>query len=232
MSTSGNQAFPRTVFDDNGHFTINEASNFFVSSQLIERFASITYARRDLDTAVEMIKACAEDAESYDDSPIEQSLWIGSVIMYCKPIKTSRARKRFDAKGFIEGVLDADGLERHEYLINLRDKMIAHDDGLGESKLLGLFLNDRPPTHVHEVGIGGGMKRVVSLGTDIAQDLTPHFENVANLFAEHESTERVRTIQLLLQSNFSDVTLLGIHKEDALDVSQSAVLARFQKHQP
>ena len=111
MSESGNQTFPRTVFDENGHFTVNESSNFFVSSQLIDRFASITYARRDLDTAVEMIKVCAEDVEAYDDSPIEQSLWIGSVIMYCKPFKTSRARKHFDAKGFIEGALDAAGLE-------------------------------------------------------------------------------------------------------------------------
>ena len=111
--------------------------------------------------------------------------------------------------------------------------MIAHDDGLGESKTLGLFLNSRPPQNVHEVGIGGSMKRVVSLGTDIAQDLTPHFESVANLLAEHgPPTERVRTIQLLLQSNFADVTLLGIHKEDALDVTQSGVLTRFQKRQP
>jgi hypothetical protein len=222
-------SFPRKVFDETGAFTVGEPSRFLVSSPLIQHFAEITYARRDLQTALEMVRICAEELELEDDSPIEQSLWISSIIMYCKPFKRSNARKHFDAKGFIEGALDADGLNRHEYLLNLRDKMLAHDDSLGESKLLTLFLLRQAPKHVHEVGIGGGMKRVVSMGTDIARDLTPHFECVSNLLADYEAQERDRTVQQLIQHGFNDVTLLGHYKDEELDVSQQGVLARYGK---
>lgn len=227
---SRSRTFPRKVFDENGAYTIDESSHFLVDSLSIKRFAAITYARRDLETALEMIRACAnDDIEAHDDSPIEQSLWVGAVVTYCKPFKSNKGRKGFDAIGFVERMLDADGLNRHEYLLNLRDKMIAHDDSLGESKLLGLALHGEPPTHTHYVGIGGGRRRVVSMGTNIARELVPHVEHVVTLFTDHESQERDRTIRELIQSNFADVTLLGLYEDDELDVSQQAVLARFSK---
>ena len=227
INVSRGRSFPRKVFDESGTYTVDESSHFLVESPSIQRYAEITYARRDLETALEMIRACSGDVEAHGDSPIEQGLWIGAVITYCKSFKRNNARKRFNAQEFIEKSLDSDGLDRHQYLLNLRDKMIAHDDGLGESKLLGLALHGEPPRYVHYVGIGGGRRRVVSMGTDIARELTPHVEHVVALLTDYESKERERTIRELLQSNFADVTLLGLYEEDELDVSQHGVLARF-----
>ncbi len=229
---SRNRTFPRKVFDANGACTVEGSSHFLVESPSIQRFAEITYARRDLETALEMIRACSGDVAAHGDSPIEQGLWIGAVTTYCKSFKRNNARKRFNAQEFIKKSLDADGLDRHEYLLSLRDKMIAHDDGLGESKLLGLALHGEPPRYVHYVGIGGGRRRVVSMGTDIARELTPHVEHVVALLADYESQERDRTIRELIQSNFADVTLLGLYEDDELDVSQHGVLARFGKQRP
>lgn len=224
------RTFPRTVFDESGAYTVRESSHFVVDSSLIQRFAEITYARRDLETALRMLNACAADRAGDDGSLVEQSLWISAVIMYGKPFKASRGRKRFDAKTLVTGALDADGLDWHEYLLNLRDKMIAHDDSLGESKLLGLALHGYPPRHVYDVGIGGGRRRVTSMGTDIARELTPHVEHVTALLTQYESEERVRSIRELIQSGFADVVLRGPYEDKELDVSRRGVLDRFGRH--
>src|SRR3546814_16820981 len=68
--------------------------------------------------------------------------------------------------------------------MKLRDRMIAHDDSIGATKKLSIYLTPHEPRHPHEFGIGGGKRQVVSLGSDIAKELMPHFEGLVTHFTK------------------------------------------------
>lgn len=100
MTARGQEEYPRTVYNEAGSYTIERAGSYDVASPSIERFAAITYMRRDLERAHEMIAACCNDELDDQDSLIAQSLWIGAIVMYGKVFKRSDARPGFNATPF------------------------------------------------------------------------------------------------------------------------------------
>src|SRR3546814_5413124 len=87
--------------------------------------------------------------------------------------------------------------------MKLRDRMIAHDDSIGATKKLSIYLTPHEPRHPHEFGIGGGNRQVVSLGSDIAKELMPHFEWMVTHFTKLEATIRADAQRTMLDTKFS-----------------------------
>jgi len=146
--------------------------------------------------------------------------------MYGKVFKRSGARRGFNATEFIRQKLMREALDRHDYLIALRDQMIAHDDGIGESKELSIYLAEQAPTYALAIGVSVGNRRVVSLGTDIAREVEPHFGYVAKIFSEIEALTRDELLRGFLVTRFAEVTLLGPSMEKPLQVDMSSVRGR------
>ncbi|PBJ83692.1 hypothetical protein CMZ84_04170 [Lysobacteraceae bacterium NML93-0399] len=207
------QVFPRPVFDASGRYTVSEAAAFVISNPACSRYAAIVYARRDLQHALELMEACCSDEVDEAHPLLEQAAWTAAIVNYSKPFKCSNARspKKLDE---LTGLITGHSLEVHKEALTLRDKMFAHDDGLGESKLVSLFLPARPPRSRHEFGIGVGTWRVTGLGQDRAKHFVPHFAHVLNLCTGLEEQAHIEAQASLMTSGFSDIVLLGIAQED------------------
>src|SRR3546814_13187118 len=70
--------FPRTIYDESGRYTISGYGQYEVRSPLIKRYAAVVYIRRDLDSALEMIRACAADEQCPGSPLAKRCLWIRS----------------------------------------------------------------------------------------------------------------------------------------------------------
>src|SRR3546814_19009454 len=93
--------------------------------------------------------------------------------------------------------------------MKLRDRMIAHDDSIGATKKLSIYLTPHEPRHPHEFGIGGGNRQVVSLGSDIAKELMPHFEWMVTHFTKLEAPIRAAAQRTMLATQFSKGILIA-----------------------
>lgn len=220
---------PRTVFDESGTYTISEAGLYEVTSRSVQKYHEVVFATRDLRTAHEMVEECCRTDLDRTHPLLEQSLWISAVISYSKPFKTNNARQLFDAKEFVRSNADGEMLNRHHYLITLRDKMIAHDDALGEGKQVTIGLPYREPKNHLEIGIDPTSPRIVSLGSNIAREVEPHFRSILKIFNDYRNQLREDTLRNLVDSKFREVTVIGRAKEVALDVSQEGVIRRWPR---
>ncbi|WP_156970061.1 hypothetical protein [Arenimonas malthae] len=219
---SDEEVFPRPIYDEGGNYTIRKGAKYRVDDRRIRELAEIDYARRDIEAAHEMVAACAEDEIELLH---ERALWVAAVVMYGKPFKANYARTEFNARAFITQKLAGRALELHEVLMRYRDWMFAHDDGLGESKALEIYLPHVPPRSSLEVGLWRAGGRVISLGQDIARELEPHFAMVRGLFFEHEKKRRNEIAEELIRTRFAGMNVLGVSVQESLDVNIETVLA-------
>lgn len=217
------------MFDKSGAYTVTEAGVYEVASASVARYNAIVSACRDLESAHAMVEQCRrEDLEGLHPL-LEQSFWIAAIIQYGKPFTTNNARKHFNAGDFVRSRAGSEMRDCHHYLITLRDKMVAHDDGLGECTQLAVFLPDRAPAHEGEIGIEPPKPRIVSLGTDIAREVEPHFRAMHQLFVECRNEARGVTLKQLLQGSSNDVKLLRPEKPAVLEVDFASVLTRWPR---
>src|SRR3546814_727608 len=93
--------FPRTIYDESGRYTISGYGQYEVRSPLIKRYAAVVYIRRDLDSALEMIRACAADEQCPGSPLAKRCLWISAVVTYAKALRGGKGRKAFDADGYV-----------------------------------------------------------------------------------------------------------------------------------
>lgn len=221
--------FPRPVFDEFGAYTINEAGSYEVSAPSIQRYHEVVFATRDLHSAHEMVQQCCRDDLDKLHPLLEQSLWVGAVIFYSKPFTKNNARTLFNTREFVRSRAAADMRDRHHYLITLRDKMVAHDDALGECKQVAIGLPYRQPKHHLEIGIDPPNPRITSLGWDIAREVEPHFRAMLHLFEDYRCWLREETVKNLFQSNLKEVTLLGPAKKTTLEIDPESVTRRWPK---
>lgn len=222
-------SFPRPVFDESGTYTVDEAGAYEVLAPSVQRYHEVVFAIRDLRSAHEMVEQCCREDLDELHSLLEQSLWVGAVILYSKPFTRNEARPLFDTREFVRSHATAAMRDRHHYLITLRNRMIAHDDALGECKQVSIGLPHRRPAHRLEVGIDPPNARVVSLGWDIAREVEPHFRAMLQLFEECRRRVRDETTQELFQTNLKEVTLLGKAKRTKLEVDPESVGRRWPR---
>lgn len=220
--------FPCSPVDAQGVYRWH--GHFRVQSKSIERFAVIEWARRDLVSAHEAMRECCNDAWEDHDSPVHQALWWAAVIEYSKPFGTNHSRgalPRGWAEDYLLPRLDHRGRLLHEYVLCLRDRMIAHDDGLGEDKAVFISLPPSRPRQAGYIGVGTGKDRVTALGTNRARELEPHYRQVERIFDAlwQEQWEAVR--QHLLRTDFADVTLLAQYSEGPLEMGIEEVVAKY-----
>src|SRR3546814_15451885 len=71
-----------------------------VRSPLIKRYAAVVYIRRDLDSALEMIRACAADEQCPGSPLAKRCLWIPAVVTYAKALRGGKGRQAFTADGY------------------------------------------------------------------------------------------------------------------------------------
>jgi hypothetical protein len=219
------QNFPRAVYDDNGSYTIRKGAIYRVDDPRIRELAEIGYARRDLERAHQLIEACTEDDLDAVHGLLEEALCTAAIITYSKPFGRNNARTEFKPDQLLKHTLTGESLDLHEYVKRCRNWMIAHDDGLGETKLLGIFLPPSPPRSRLEIGLHFAGRRVVALGQDIARRLEPHFAQVRDLFQKHEDSRREEIAAELLRSRFAGMRVQGFATEDRLDVDIETVVA-------
>lgn len=222
-------SFPRPVFDGSGTYTISEAGSYEVIATSIQRYHEVVFAIRDLRSAHEMVEQCCRDDLDDLHPLLEQSLWVGAVILYSKPFTRNNARPLFDTREFVRSRATTEMRDRHHYLITLRDKMIAHDDALGECKQVTIGLPYRKPVSRLEIGIDPPNPRVVSLGWDIAREVEPHFRDMLELFEDCRCNMREETTQNLFQTQLQEVTLLGPAKRTTLEVDPDSVALRWPR---
>lgn len=217
--------FPRSVFDSSGQYTISEGAAYEVNDPRINRYAAIVYARRDLQHAMEFIEVCCDNEIDEIHPALEQAAWTAALVNYAKPFSKSNARSPKKLTELSE-LFDDGTRASHLELLDLRDKMFAHDDGLGESKLVSLYLPSRPPRSHMEVGIGVGTWRVLGLGQDRAKLFLPHFAHVLCLCTALERQVEAEVKSSLVSSAFSGISLLGLAREDQPNADVSAYHAR------
>src|SRR3546814_13865342 len=80
------------------------------------------------------------------------------------------------------------------------------------------------------VGIRGGNRQVVSLGSDIAKELMPHFEWMVTHFTKLEATIRADAQRTMLDTKFSDVVLLAPYEEEDLDETVDGTAGPASEH--
>jgi hypothetical protein len=219
------EQFPRAVFDEHGDYTVLRGASYLVDDPALRELAAITYARRDLQQAHEFLQACTHEGLDDVHPLLEQSLWSAAIVTYGKPFGRNDARSEFKPEPLIQAKLSEDGLRVHEYLKRCRDWMIAHDDGLGESKAISIYLPATAPRSILEIGLHLSNSRIVALGTDIARQLEPHFAQVRDLLLVHEESFRRKTASQLLESRFEGINLLGEAVDEPLAVDLESVLA-------
>lgn len=219
------QGFPRAVYDDDGNYTIRTGAIYRVDDLRIRELAEIGYARRDLESAHELIEAYAQADHDTVHPLLGKGLCAAAVVMYVKPFGRNNARTVFKPNQLLEKHLGSDALDLHEYLKRCRDWMIAHDDGLGESKSIGIYLPPSPPRSRLELGLHFPSRRVVALGRDIATRLEPHFAQVRDLVLEHENARREEIATELLRSRFAGVQVRGVVVDEPLEVDIETVIS-------
>lgn len=220
--------FPCAPVDEHGRY--RWPGHFKVRSESIEQFAIIEWVRRDLMSALDLIRECCNDAWSNHDSPIYQALWWAAVVEYSKPFKTNYARTALPrdwAETYLLSRLNGRSKLIHEYVICLRDRMIAHDDGLGEDKSVFIALPPRRPQQADFIGVGTGKDRVTALGPDRARELEPHFTLVTQIFHELWQQEWEAVRQRLLVTDFADVTLVDHYAEERTALGIDEVVAKY-----
>lgn len=228
MGAAEQPQFPRAVYNETGAY--NGGGSFRISSDVVKAVAILIWTQRDLSTSLEMIRECCKDEWADHDSPVNQALWWSAVLIYGKPFKINYARNLLPknwAYDHLKSQVGAEALDLHEYLMHLRDKMMAHDDGLGERKDLVLWLPQTPPEHRLSVGIGTSNRRTIGLGTDIAKQLEPHFVEVHRIFSDLCNRQREVACQHLLDTGFADVTVLAPFVEEEPNVDIQQVLEKF-----
>lgn len=223
MTESG-ERFPRAVFDEHGAYTIRRGASYRVDDFRIRELAEIGYARRDLEQAHTLLENCIREDLDKLHPLLEECLWTATIVMYSKPFGRNNARTVFKPEQLLRLHLGSEGLKLHEYIKRCRDWMIAHDDGLGESKETAIYLPPTPPRSTLEIGLHNPNPRVVALGTDIARQLEPHFAHVRELFVAHEYKRRHEIASELLSSRFAGMQLLGEAIDDPLAVDPESVL--------
>ncbi|WP_279412161.1 hypothetical protein [Luteimonas sp. 8-5] len=213
------------MYDDDGNYTIRTGAIYRVDDLRIRELAEIGYARRDLEKAHQLIEACAQDDLDAVHPLLEESLCTAAVIMYAKPFGRNNARTIFKPDQLLKKLLKDEVLDVHEYVKRCRDWMIAHDDGLGETKSIGIYLPPSPPRSTLDMGLHFAGRRVVALGQDVARRLDPHFAQVRDLVRAHEDSRRQEIAAELLRSRFASMQVQGLATEERLEVDIETVIA-------
>lgn len=224
MSDS-NDHFPRAVFDADGTYTVRTAGSYLVDDSRVRELADIGFARRDLAKAYEFLARCADDDDNERSGEFEESLWVAAVVFYAKPFGRNYARGAFDATAFLNSRLSDNGRRLHEYLLRLRHRWAAHDDGLGEDKTIAIYLPPSPPRSFIEIGLQGPARRVISLGAGIARQIEPHVAWVRDILAEHETQRRDAVARELVATRFRNLQLMGTALSAPLAVDIDSVLS-------
>lgn len=212
------EVFPRPVMRDGQH-TILQYGQYLVEAPAADRYAALVYMARDVRSAREMLEILAADPEGdLDNTTVHQALCVASIVMYTKGFKRNNARKGFDAKVEIEGQLEPDLRAKHDYVIKLRDKFAAHDDGLGEDKERRMAFHLPPSKNHFELGVIVGTRRIVSIGSDKAKDLLPLFKKVEDLVACERDSARKQFLCDAIKNNYAGITLTGRYVERELDI--------------
>ncbi len=224
MSES-NDHFPRPVFDAYGTYTVRTADNYFVDDSRVRELADIGCARRDVAKAYDFLALCLDEDDNGRSGECEESLWVAAVVFYAKPFGRNYARGAFDANAFLNSRLSDNGRRLHEYLLRLRHRWAAHDDGLGEDKTVAIYLPPSPPRSFLEIGLHGPARRVISLGAEIARQLEPHVAWVRDILEEHETQRRDAIARELIATRFRNLQLMGTASSAPLAVDIDSVLS-------
>jgi hypothetical protein len=218
-------AFPRYVCDASGGYAVLTGASYLVDDPRIRELAEIGYARRDVAKAYDFLTQCLLDDDDGHSGECEEALWVAAVVFYAKPFGRNDARGAFDANAFLKPRFSDEGQRLHEYLRRLRHRWAAHDDGLGEDKTVAIYLPPSRPRSLLEIGLHGPVRRVISLGTDIARLLEPHVGWVRDVLAAHENQRREQIGRELITTQFAGVRLTGIATSTPLAVDIDSVLA-------
>ena len=220
-----NDTYPRPVFNANGAYTVRTGASYCVEDSRVRELAEIGYARRDVAKAYDFLTRCLDADDSGRPGECEESLWVAAVVFYAKPFGRNDARGAFDANAFLNTRLSDEGRRLHEYLRRLRHRWAAHDDGLGEDKTVAVYLPPSPPRSIFEIGMHGPVRRVISLGTDIARQLEPHVAWVRDVLLAHENQRREEIARELVPTPFDGMRLTGVATTAPLAVDIDSVLA-------
>lgn len=212
------ELFPRPVMEDGEH-TILQYGQYLVEAPAANRYAALVYMARDVRSAREMLEILAADPEGdLDNTTVHQALCVAAIVMYAKGFGGNNARKGLDAKADIADQLDTDLKAKHAYVLRLRDKYAAHDDGVGEDKERRMAFHIPPSKNYYELGILVGTRRIVSIGPPKANDLLPLFKAVEDLVATERDAERKRFLCDAISNNYAGITLTGRYVERELDI--------------
>ena len=213
------EVFPRPVVE-NGKYSVLQYGPYLVDAPAADRYAALTYMARDLRSALEMMEILAADpAGDLDNTTVHQALCIASIVMYAKGFKKgNNARKGLAAEREIAGQLEPHLKTKHDYVIKLRDKYAAHDDGIGEDKERRMSFPLRPANTHLEVGIEVGNSRIVSIGSVKASELMPLFKSVADLVARERDRARTQFLCDAIRNDYSGITLTGRYVKQPLDI--------------
>src|SRR3546814_20611175 len=118
-----------------------------VRSPLIKRYAAVVYIRRDLDSALEMIRACAADEQCTGSPLARRCLWISAVATYAKALMGGKGRTASDADGYVTMHMSKERIRLQDYLMNLRYRMSANHDIIGDTKNRPISLTPHTPLH-------------------------------------------------------------------------------------
>ncbi|MCP2214231.1 hypothetical protein AB7M42_008784 [Bradyrhizobium diazoefficiens] len=88
-------------------------------------FAALNMARHDLQFAVDCLTEAVELEKIDSDSVRSRSLIFAGVVSYARPFKTGVREIRLEKESFYELGARFD-VDLHDYLVDLRDKHIAH----------------------------------------------------------------------------------------------------------
>jgi len=213
------EVFPRPVMAD-GRYSILQYGQYLVDAPAANRFAALAYMARDVRSALEMLEILAADPKGdLDSSTVHQALCIASIVMYAKGFKKRNgARKGLVAEKEIAGQLDPELKAKHDYVMKLRDKYAAHDDGVGEDKERRMAFHLRPTRNHCEIGILVGTRRIVSIGSDKAKELLPLFKRVDHLVTSERDRAREQFLRDAITKNYEGITLTGRYVEQELDI--------------
>ena len=213
------EIFPRPVMEDGKH-TILQYGQYLVDAPAADRYAALTYMARDVRSAREMLEILAADPPGdLDNTTVHQALCVASIVMYAKGFKKrNNARKGLVAEQEIAGQLEPDLKAKHDYVMRLRDKYAAHDDGVGEDKERRMAFHLPPSKNYYELGVIVGTRRVVSIGADKAKELLPLFKKVDDLVVSERDSARKQFLCDAIKNNYEGITLTGRYVEGKLDI--------------
>ena len=212
------EVFPRSVFSE-GSYTVLQYGQYLVDAPGADRHAALTYMARDVQSAREMMEILAEDPPGdLDNTKVHQALCIAAIVMYAKGFKRNNARKGLIASEEIAGQLQPQLKGMHDYVLRLRDKYAAHDDGIGEDKERRMAFPLRPASYTHEVGIIVGTRRVVSIGSEKAKELLPLYRQVEEIVSRERDSARLQFLRDAIGSNYAGITLTGRYVERELGI--------------